>query len=97
MLSHQVLTRKSIGALASYYGDGADDYYAKEGESMEWQGEGAKALGLSGEVDSQRFRELLAGEISPGVKIIRSDTRISREQLEGFRGTPPAASGPRME
>ena len=28
MLSHQVLTRKSIGALASYYGDGADDYYA---------------------------------------------------------------------
>ena len=35
MLSHQVLTRKSIGALASYYGDGADDYYAKEGESME--------------------------------------------------------------
>ena len=84
MLSHQVLTRKSIGALASYYGDGADDYYAKEGESMEWQGEGAKALGLSGEVDSQRFRELLAGEISPGVKIIRSDTRKDSKERIGI-------------
>ncbi|HDQ4405518.1 TPA: conjugative relaxase [Pseudomonas aeruginosa] len=84
MLSHQVLTRKSIGALASYYGDGADDYYAKEGESMEWQGEGANALGLAGEVDSQRFKELLAGEISPGVKIIRSDTRKDSKERIGI-------------
>lgn len=84
MLSHQVLTRKSIGALASYYGDGADDYYAKEGESMEWQGEGAKALGLTGEVDAQRFKELLAGEISPGVKIIRTDTRKDSKERIGI-------------
>ena len=84
MLSHQVLTRKSIGALASYYGDGADDYYAKEGESMEWQGEGAKALGLTGEVDAQRFKELLAGEISPGVKIIRTDTRNDSKERIGI-------------
>ena len=75
MLSHKVMTRQNLGATASYYGDGADDYYAKEGESMEWQGEGAKALGLEGSVDSQRFRELLAGEIKPGQQIIRSDTR----------------------
>lgn len=84
MLSHQVLTRKSIGALASYYGDGADDYYAKEGESMEWQGEGAKALGLSGEIHQQRFKELLAGEISPGVKIIRTDTRKDSKERIGI-------------
>lgn len=84
MLSHQVLTRKSISALAGYYADGADDYYAKEGESMEWQGEGAKALGLSGEIDPKRFKELLAGEISPGVKIIRTDTRKDSKERIGI-------------
>lgn len=75
MLSHKVMTRQNIGAAASYYGDGADDYYAKEGDSMEWQGEGAKDLGLTGPVDSERFKELLAGEIKPGQQIIRTDTR----------------------
>lgn len=75
MLSHKVMTRQNIGATASYYGDGADDYYAKEGESMEWQGEGAKALGLTGSVDSERFKELLAGEIKPGQEIIRTGAR----------------------
>lgn len=75
MLSHKVMTRQNIGAAASYYGDGADDYYAKEGESMEWQGEGAKALGLTGSVDSERFKELMAGEIKPGQQIIRTDAR----------------------
>lgn len=84
MLTHQILTRQSIGALASYYKDGADDYYAKEGESMEWQGEGAKALGLSGEVDAQRFRELLAGEISSGLKTMRTTTREDNKERIGI-------------
>ncbi|WP_427047328.1 MobF family relaxase [Halomonas casei] len=75
MLSHQVLTRQHIGRTASYYEDGADDYYAKEGEASQWQGEGAKALGLEGAVDSQRFRELLAGKVENGTHIMRSSTR----------------------
>lgn len=75
MLSHKVMTRQNIGATASYYGDGADDYYAKEGDSMEWQGEGAKDLGLTGTVDNERFKELLAGNIKQGQQIIRTSTR----------------------
>jgi conjugative relaxase-like TrwC/TraI family protein len=63
MLSHKVLTRQDIGRAASYYEDGADDYYAKEGDASAWQGRGAAALGLTGTVDSNRFRELLAGRV----------------------------------
>lgn len=75
MLSHKVLTRQDIGRAANYYEDGADDYYAKDGEASEWQGKGAEALGLDGEIDSARFRELLAGQIAPGVNISRTATR----------------------
>jgi len=75
MLSHQILTRQHIGRTASYYEDGADDYYAKEGEASQWQGKGAEALGLEGAVDSQRFRELLAGKVQDGTAIMRSSTR----------------------
>ena len=44
MISHKNLTRADIGDVAAYYGDAADDYYAKEGESQVWQGRGAEAL-----------------------------------------------------
>ena len=56
MLSHKVLTRQDVGDAAGYYEDGADDYYAQEGEASAWQGKGAEALGLTGAVDSKRFR-----------------------------------------
>lgn len=47
---------------SSYYE--ADDYYAEGGLSpSEWQGAGAEALGLSGEVDRDQFRDLLDGKI----------------------------------
>ncbi|MVW78080.1 conjugative relaxase [Bordetella sp. 02P26C-1] len=75
MLSHKVLTRQDIGRAASYYEDGADDYHAKDGESSEWQGKGAAKLGLRGEIDRTRFRELLAGQIAPDVRISRAATR----------------------
>ena len=64
MISHNNLTRADIGDVASYYGDAADDYYAKEGESQVWQGKGAEELGLSGDVDRDRFRELLDGKVA---------------------------------
>ncbi|QOT73052.1 relaxase domain-containing protein [Sphingobium fuliginis] len=52
----------SSAQASSYYE--ADDYYAEGGLSpSEWQGAGAEALGLSGEVDRDHFRELLDGRI----------------------------------
>jgi hypothetical protein len=51
---------------ARYYTDqiarGRDDYYAGEGEAPgTWTGSGAGELGLQGEVDADRFAELLGG------------------------------------
>lgn len=74
MLSHQILTRQDVGRTASYYEDSADDYYAKEGEAKQWHGKGAEILGLTGDVDKQRFRELLAGRLGPGIHINRGAT-----------------------
>ena len=52
----------STAQASSYYE--ADDYYAEGGLSpSEWQGAGAEALGLSGEVNRDQFRELLDGRI----------------------------------
>jgi len=52
----------SSAQAASYYE--ADDYYAEGGLSpSQWQGKGAEALGLSGEVDRDQFRDLLDGKI----------------------------------
>lgn len=53
----------SSAQAASYYE--ADDYYSEGGLSpSEWQGVGAEALGLSGEVDRDQFRELLDGNVA---------------------------------
>ncbi|HWW55397.1 MAG TPA: MobF family relaxase [Sphingopyxis sp.] len=53
----------SSAQASSYYE--ADDYYAGGGLSpSEWQGKGAKELGLSGDVDRDQFRELLDGKIA---------------------------------
>ncbi|RIV78763.1 MobF family relaxase [Pelagerythrobacter aerophilus] len=53
----------SSAQASSYYE--ADDYYAEGGLSpSEWQGTGAEALGLSGEVDRDSFRNLLDGEVA---------------------------------
>ncbi len=53
----------SAGQAASYYE--ADDYYAEGGMApSEWFGEAAEKLGLSGEVDREKFAELLEGRIA---------------------------------
>lgn len=52
----------SSAQASSYYE--ADDYYAEGGLSpSQWQGQGAEALGLSGEVDRDQFRALLDGKV----------------------------------
>lgn len=84
MLSHKVLTRQDVGDAAGYYEDGADDYYTQEGEASAWQGKGAESLGLNGAVDSKRFRELLSGEVQPGVAITRDGTRKDSKSRLGI-------------
>lgn len=84
MLSHKVLTRVDAGDVASYYGDAADDYYAKEGEAQVWQGRGSEMLGLEGEVDAQRFRELLRGQVDPHAATLRDSTRADSKTRVGI-------------
>ncbi len=57
------MQRQNIDDLSRYYEDGADDYYANEGSACSWQGKGAKYLGLSGHVESDKVKELLAGNV----------------------------------
>ena len=71
----------SIGKIASpSQGVGyfeKDGYYANEDaahrEASFWVGEGANALGLSGEVDPKRFRSVLEGEIPDGRRLGRRE------------------------
>ncbi|MFP1130788.1 MobF family relaxase [Asticcacaulis sp. W401b] len=59
---------RSSGQAASYFE--SDDYYSEGGVSpSEWQGEGAKALDLKGEVDRDRFKELLEGKLPDGTTL----------------------------
>jgi conjugative relaxase-like TrwC/TraI family protein len=66
-----VATVSALGSSAqssSYYE--ADDYYAGDGLSpSEWQGAGAAALGLSGEVERDQFREMLDGKMPGGQQL----------------------------
>jgi conjugative relaxase-like TrwC/TraI family protein len=85
MLSAKVLTRRNyVRQAASYYEDGADDYYAAGGGAKEWQGAGAEALGLAGEVDSLRFKALLAGQVAPEVRVSRGSTRNDARERIGI-------------
>ncbi len=53
----------SASQAASYYE--ADDYYAEGGMApSQWFGEAAEKLGLSGEVDREKFAEMLEGRVA---------------------------------
>lgn len=84
MLSHKVLNAQDSGNLSTYYGDAADDYYAKEGEAQVWQGKGAEALGLDGEINALRFADLLHGRINPGGASVRNSTRLDSKDRLGI-------------
>lgn len=84
MLSHKILVRSDIGRAANYYEDGADDYYARDGEATEWQGKGAQELGLHGPVDRQRLRQLFAGQVGEDEHVVRSSTRHDSKSRIGI-------------
>lgn len=66
----------SIGAIGNgnYYLDLArDDYYLKGGEPPgQWQGEGAEALGLAGNVEREAFQAVMKGYGPSGEALIQN-------------------------
>lgn len=63
------LAKVGTGAAAASYYEGADDYYAQDRTPSRWLGDGARRLGLAGEVDAQVFRDLLDGKMPDGTRI----------------------------
>lgn len=83
MLSIKAISSTSVAA--HYYSEA--DYYAKDGDediASGWQGNGAKELGLDGEVDSDEFKELLDGRLPNGEEIGRSNGDGEREHKQGW-------------
>src|SRR5258708_33890411 len=93
MLNITTITRQSAGKVVNYYADGADDYYAKDGSAMQWQGRGADALGLQGDVQQARFRELLDGRIDRDTRIKRSAGSEKYKERLGYDLTFSAPKG----
>lgn len=64
------LGKVSNASEAATYYEEADDYYAEGGKAAsQWLGSGAERLGLDGEVNAEKFKSLLEGNISEGTVI----------------------------
>lgn len=59
---------KNSAAAGSYYSE-VDNYYAQDRSPSQWLGDGARRLGLSGEVDAAAFTRLLDGHLPDGSQI----------------------------
>ena len=84
----------SSSAQASSYYE-ADDYYAGDGLSpSEWQGAGAQALGLSGEVERDQFRDMLDGKLPDGQQLgtIRDGANQHRPGWDVTMSAPKSVS-----
>lgn len=82
MINQTIIQRQSVGKVAKYYSDGADDYYAKEGDAMAWHGKGAKELGLEGkEVTQEDLRRILDGQIDKKTRMRRYTTDQTKERM----------------
>ena len=84
MLDITTITRIDIASVVGYYADAKDDYYSKDSSFTAWHGQGAEALGLSGEVSSQRFKELLVGDIDPFTQM---NAPVATRQKSGWGTT----------
>lgn len=88
-----VAALKSAAQASSYYE--ADDYYAEGGEAPSaWFGEGAKALGLAGEVDRAAFKRGLEGDLPNGSQLgtIRNGEREHRPGWDMTFSAPKSVS-----
>ena len=79
------------GAAFAYFRD-KDDYYKSDAQSAEWWGAGASWLGLSGEVDSGTFRDLLDGRVG-GQQVGRAGFRTVANVDGKPRQIPNHAAG----
>ncbi|MCB2079192.1 MAG: relaxase domain-containing protein, partial [Novosphingobium sp.] len=63
---HSIAPVRSAGGAADYFAN--DNYYTAQenAEGMVWGGEGARLLGLEGEVDRDAFEAILAGRLPSG-------------------------------
>ncbi len=93
MLNITTIKRQNVGKVVNYYTDSADDYYAKDGSAMQWYGQGAQALGLSGTVGQRRFAELLDGRIDANTQLRRTTPSDARKERLGYDLTFSAPKG----
>lgn len=84
MLSVAPLTRANAGGVAKYMADGADDYYRQEGNAYAWWGKGAEALGLTGMIEDERAKALMAGDVGDGQRSTRAYGRHDSKQRLGL-------------
>ena len=88
-----VAALKSAAQASSYYE--SDDYYSEGGEAPSaWFGEGAKALGLEGEVDRTAFKRGLEGELPNGQQLgtVRNGEREHRPGWDVTFSAPKSVS-----
>jgi conjugative relaxase-like TrwC/TraI family protein len=84
MLSFKFVT--SAGGAAHYF-ENSDDYYTKNDHKGQWEGEGAKLLGLEGGVDSAVFKNLLEGrlpngeQVRKGIPKTQGNGKVSKQRL----------------
>ncbi|ECO7278092.1 conjugative relaxase [Salmonella enterica] len=93
MLNITTITRQNTGKVVNYYADSKDDYYAKDGTAMQWQGNGAEQLGLKGDVDKDKFRELLEGRVDGISKARHVKTGSETKERLGYDLTFSAPKG----
>ncbi|MDM0015037.1 MobF family relaxase [Variovorax sp. J22P168] len=78
MLGITLIKGSNQYAAAHYFASG-DDYYAKE-HAGEWQGEGARILGLTGPVEQKQLSRLFNGQLPNGERIQLTFDRTTNEK-----------------
>ncbi|MBC8641986.1 conjugative relaxase [Caballeronia sp. EK] len=68
---------------AAHYFSSADDYYAKENPG-EWQGEGARHLGLTGPIEQAQLSRLLDGQLPNGERIQTTFDPVDNKKRMGL-------------
>lgn len=94
MITIKNLHRRAAAHYNHYYSDQVDDYYSKDGTAASWQGEGAKKLGLTGAIESERLLAMMRGDYGAGIQTtssIRKDAE-ARAALDLTFSAPKSVS-----